>query len=92
MHQDQKPLTRDEFLLQMDEILGLQPGTLRGDEKLEDLKNWDSTALVSLVVLADANNSVPIAPDQVVDCSTVGDLLRLAQVEDCSSRRSVGSH
>jgi len=85
VHQDQKPMTRGEFLLQMDEILGLQPGTLRGNERLEDLKNWDSTALISLIVLADANNSVPIAPDQVVDCSTVADLLRLAQVEGCSS-------
>lgn len=78
-------MTRDEFLLQIDEILGLRPGTLRGDEKLEDLKNWDSTALISLIALADANNSVPIAPDQVVGCSTVADLLRLAQVEDCCS-------
>jgi acyl carrier protein len=78
-------MTRSEFLLQMDEILGLQPGTLRGDEKLEDLKNWDSTALISLITLADTNNSVPIAPDEVVDCSTVADLLRLAQVEGCSS-------
>jgi acyl carrier protein len=75
-------MTRAEFLLQMDEILDLQPGTLRGHEKLEDLKNWDSTALISLIVLADSNNGVPIAPDQVVGCSTVADLLRLAQVEE----------
>ena len=85
MHQDQKPITRGEFLLQMDEVLGLQAGTLRGGERLEDLKNWDSTALISLIVLAEANNSVSIAPDQVVGCSTVADLLRLAQVEGCSS-------
>jgi len=85
MHQDRKPMTREEFLLQMDEILDLQPGTLRGHEKLEDLKNWDSTALISLIVLADANNGVPIAPDRVVDCSTVADLLRLAQVDGSCS-------
>ncbi len=74
-------MTREEFLLQMDDILGLQPGTLRGHEKLEDLKNWDSTALISLIALADGNNSTPIAPDQVVKCSTVADVLRLAQVD-----------
>jgi acyl carrier protein len=74
-------MNRQEFLKQLDEILGLKPGTLRGDEKLEDLKNWDSTALISLIVVAEANNNVPIAPDQVVGCSTVADLLRLAQVE-----------
>ena len=74
-------MSREEFLLQMDEILDLKPGTLQGHEKLEDLKNWDSTALISLIVLADDNNGVPIAPEEVVGCSTVADLLRLARVE-----------
>lgn len=85
MHQDQKPMTREEFLLQMDEILGLKPGTLQGHEKLEDLEKWDSTTLIGLILLADANNSVPITPEQVVGCSTVDDLLRLAQVVGSSS-------
>jgi len=83
-------MTREEFLLQMDEILGLQPGTLQGHEKLEDLENWDSTTLISLVLLADANNSVPITPDQVVGCSTVADLLRLARLEESSSPSRTG--
>lgn len=85
MQQDQKPITRDEFLLQMDEILGLRPGTLRGDEKLENLESWDSTALISLIILAESNNNVHISPDQVVGCSSVADLLRLAQVDGSSS-------
>ena len=74
-------MTREEFLLQIDEILELKPGTLRGQEKLEDLKNWDSTALISLIAVAEASNGVPITPDQVVGCTTVGDLLRLARVQ-----------
>jgi acyl carrier protein len=74
-------MTREEFLLEMDEILGLRAGTLQGDEKLEELEKWDSTALISLIVLAETNNSAQISPDKVVDCSTVADLLRLAQVE-----------
>ena len=77
-------MTREDFLLEMDEILGLRPGTLRGHEKLEDLENWDSTALISLIVLAESHNSVRISPDQIVGCSTVADLLRLAQVNGSS--------
>lgn len=77
-------MTREEFLLEMDEILDLKPGTLRGHEKLEDLKNWDSTALISLITMAETNNSAQISPDQVVGCSTVADLLRLAQVDGSS--------
>ena len=82
MTQDQRPMTRKQFLLQIDDILGLQPGTLQGHEKLEELENWDSTALITLIALADEMNNVPITPDQIVGCSTVADLLRLAQVEN----------
>jgi acyl carrier protein len=84
MHENRKRLTREEFLLEVDEILGLRAGTLRGDEKLDELENWDSTALVSLIALAETHNSARITPDQVVGCSTVADLLRLAQVEGSS--------
>lgn len=84
-------MTRDEFLLEMDEILGLPAGTLRGHEKLEELENWDSTALITLIALADTNNGADLSPDQIVGCSTVADLLRLAQVEgsslDCKPAR-----
>ena len=85
MAENRKLITREEFLLEMDQILGLRAGTLRGDEKLEELENWDSTALISLIVLTEASNNAHISPDQVVGCSTVADLLRLAQVDGSSS-------
>jgi hypothetical protein len=78
-------MTREQFLLAMDEILGLCPGTVRGDENLEDLQNWDSMALISMIVLAEQSKYAHITPDQVVGCLTVADLLRLAQVDRTSS-------
>jgi acyl carrier protein len=78
--------TREKFLLEMDEILGLRAGTLRGDEKLDELQNWDSTALIGLIVLAESANGVHISADEVVDCRTVADLLRLAQIDGGSSQ------
>ena len=74
-------MTRDQFLLEMDEILGLNPGTLKGHEKLEELENWDSTTLVSLIAVAESYSNVEITLDQVVSCSTVEDLLRLVPLE-----------
>lgn len=74
-------MTRDEFLLHMDEILNLPSGTLQGHEKLEELENWDSTSLITFIALADASSGVSISPAQIVTCSTVGDLLRLARAE-----------
>ncbi len=85
MPEDQKTTAREEFLAEMDEILGLHPGTLQGDEKLDELQNWDSTALIGLIVLAESTNDVHISPEQVLGCTTVADLLQLAGVEDSAS-------
>ena len=78
-------MTRNEFLLQMDEILGFPSGTLRGHEKLEELENWDSTSLITFIALAGSNAGVNISPAQVVNCLTVADLLRLARVDGHST-------
>jgi len=75
------PMTRNEFLLEIDEILGLNPGTLKGHERLDELENWDSTALVSLIAVAESHGSAEITLDQVVSCATVADLLRLVPLE-----------
>jgi acyl carrier protein len=83
--ENRETMTREEFLLEMDEILGLRAGTLRGDEKLDEVQNWDSTALVGLIALAETANDATISPDQVIECSTVADLLRLAGVDGSSS-------
>jgi|HubBroStandDraft_6_1064221.scaffolds.fasta_scaffold2398622_1 acyl carrier protein len=71
-------MNRNAFLLEIDEILGLHPGTLQGNEELEELPNWDSTALIGVIVLAETASDRRISPEQVVNCSTVADLLRLA--------------
>jgi len=71
-------IRHDAFLLEIDEILGLHPGTLQGNEKLDELQNWDSTAMIGIIVLAESASDRHVSPDQVVNCSTVADLLRLA--------------
>jgi len=78
-------MTHNEFLKEIEEILGLHPGTLKGQEKLEDLENWDSTALVSLIAAAESLSDAQITLDQVASCSTVADLLRLVPLEDPSN-------
>ena len=85
-------MTRAKFLLEMDEILGLPAGTLRGDEKLEELQTWDSIALINLIVLAETQTNASITPDLVVTCNTVADLLRLAGVDDNPIDSQAGSN
>lgn len=85
MAENKEKMNRNAFLLEIDEILGLDPGTLKGNEKLEELQNWDSTALIGVMVLAESASDRHISPDQVVNCSTVADLLSLAGVESRTS-------
>lgn len=77
--------SRSEFLIELDEILDLPAGTLQGNERLEDLDNWDSTSLITFIAMAETNCDVSISPAQIVTCSTVADLLRLAKIESRAS-------
>ena len=78
-------MTRDQFLQEIDEILGLSPGTVKGHERLDELENWDSTALVSLIAVAESHSKIEITLDQVVSCATIADLLRLVSLEGPTS-------
>jgi acyl carrier protein len=76
-------MNRNAFLLELDDILGLQAGTLQGGERLDELENWDSTTLITVIAVAEGGNeSVRITPDQIVACETVADLLRIAGVHE----------
>lgn len=70
-------MNREKFLPLLDEVLELEPGTLKGPEKLEDLENWNSMAMVSFVALVDEHFGYTVSPRQFVNCETIDDLLRL---------------
>jgi acyl carrier protein len=75
-------MTRDQFLAEMDEILNLPAGTLRGNETLDELKGWDSTALIALISLAGTVVNRDISLSRMANCVTVADILRIAKVND----------
>lgn len=74
-------MTRPEFLRSFDTILELPEGTLTGSEKLEDLENWNSLAMIDFIALADTNNNVRLSARQIGSAETVADLLQLAKVD-----------
>jgi acyl carrier protein len=74
-------MTREEFFAELEEILELPAGTVKGPEKLEDLEQWNSVAMIGFIALADTNNGTRISPRQIVNCATVEDLLKLAKVD-----------
>jgi acyl carrier protein len=75
-------MNRAEFLLQLDELLELEPGTLRGDEALEGLDGWGSLAVLGYMAIVNENFGFIVSPAHISACSTVNDLLTLAKCAD----------
>ena len=70
-------MTRGEFLLSMEELLELQPGELKGTEKLSDLEAWDSLAVVSFMGLARTKAGKTLSPKNIASSECVDDLFAL---------------
>lgn len=70
-------MDKKTFLLLLDDLIELDPGTLAGDEKLADLEMWDSLAAVGFIAMVDEHIGVPVSPAALASCQTVNDLVAL---------------
>jgi acyl carrier protein len=75
-------MERPEFLRQLDELLDLEPGTLKGDETLESLENWNSLAVIGFMAMIDEHYGIVVPPKQISACTTVENLIELAPASD----------
>jgi len=73
-------MDRKEFLLALDEMLELDPGTLTGAEELESIDSWDSLAVISFIALVDERLGHVVEGEKLVKAKTVDDLLGLAGI------------
>jgi acyl carrier protein len=73
-------MTMDEFLGQMAEIVEVPAGSLKAQDKLEDLEGWNSMAMVAFIALADEHFGKTLSPRQFAPCVTVNDLAVLTGV------------
>jgi acyl carrier protein len=70
-------LQKAEFFLLLDELLELEPGTVKGSETLDSLEGWNSLAIISLMALMDERFGVNLQPRRIAACTTVADLVAL---------------
>jgi acyl carrier protein len=66
-----------QFYRRLEEVLDLEPGTLKGGEVLSDLSSWDSIAEMAFVGMADENYGVTVPATRVHECKTVDNLAEL---------------
>lgn len=56
-------MNKQEFLNALEEILELDENTLKGDEVLMDIEQWDSLAFLSIIAMADEHFDIVIQGD-----------------------------
>jgi acyl carrier protein len=61
----------------IEEVLDVSEGSLRGDELLRDLENWDSLAFLSFLAMADTRFGIKVTPAELRACVSVEDLCKL---------------
>ncbi|WP_335917846.1 acyl carrier protein [Shewanella chilikensis] len=72
-------MNKQEFLNALEEILELDENTLKGDEVLMDIEQWDSLAFLSVIAMADEHFDIVIQGDKLEEINTVGDLISLVE-------------
>lgn len=70
-------MNRSEFYDVLADILELPPGSLSGQEKLNELEKWDSLALVSYIATCNGLFGVVLRPADVKLCASVPELCKL---------------
>ena len=66
-----------EFLELLDELFEQPPGTTRAVDSLTNHPAWSSLTFVGLIAMVDEECGVTLAPDDVRQCETIGDLVTL---------------
>jgi acyl carrier protein len=74
-------MTRQELLTALEEALVLAPGTMAQGKALADIPQWDSVAVVEFQALLDEKLGLEVQPQMISACTTVSDLIDLAQAK-----------
>ena len=65
------------FLNLLDELIEVKPGTIKGDEVLANIEEWDSLAVVGFIAIVDQNFGVTLSATNLKGCRTIPDLIAL---------------
>jgi acyl carrier protein len=72
-------MTNTEKLALIEEIIEADEGTLNEDMNLKEIENWDSMAVISLIVMIDDKLGKKVSVSQIKDAKTVGDILNIME-------------
>ncbi|WP_342433953.1 acyl carrier protein [Neobacillus sp. FSL H8-0543] len=69
----------EDFLVELAELLEIEKSELTSDYQLDENENWDSLALISVIVMVDEHFQVSVSNEALRKCKVIGELLKLIQ-------------
>jgi acyl carrier protein len=67
----------EDFLLELSDLLEIERSEITNDYQLEENENWDSLALISVIVMVDEHFKETVSNEALRKCKVIGDLLNL---------------
>ncbi|MGB7964513.1 MAG: acyl carrier protein [Propionicimonas sp.] len=75
----------DAFYAQMEEAIGLEEGTLAADTEFKELEEWDSLALLTVLVMLQDEYGVTVSNAEVRGITTVVELQDLVTAKQSAA-------
>ena len=75
-------MKKNEFFNRLEEIMELDPNTIKGDQKTIEYPSWDSLAAVQYIALVDSEFNIVPAGEDIIKCETFNDLAALAGIKE----------
>jgi acyl carrier protein len=75
----EQKMNRQEFLSAVEELIEMDPGTLKGDEVLDSLEGWDSLAVITFIALVDESLGMILEGDKLADTTTMAELMAMVE-------------
>ena len=70
-------MNTNDFLRLLEDVIELPANTLKGGEKLEEIDQWDSLAVLSFMAKIDEVFGVSVSAEAIVKAKSVADLQAL---------------
>lgn len=68
-------MTIEEKLNTLEELLDIQKDTLKEETELEQISEWDSLAVITLIAMFDEDYGKTITPQKIKEFKTVKDII-----------------
>ena len=74
-------MCKPDFLAALHELFELDAGAIHDTSVLQNIPGWSSLTFIGLIAMIDEQFGVTVAPNTILKCRTVADLMQAVETE-----------